>query len=226
MTTIGSITSQAVSAGTTDQADLIGNYETFLTLLTTQLQNQDPMEPMDSSQFTEQLVQYSAVEQQIKSNEQLENLASMMTSSNALGVLNFVGTTVTINGSQGYLSDFGSTNFAFSTSEKGTANITIRNEAGEIVSYQPDVSISSGEQSYKWDGTDGSGNRMGKGTYSIQIDAKDEDGNALSITSDTTGVVENVDLTSSEPMLLVNGQKVPTSQIKYVGTSSTTTTTS
>ena len=64
------------------------------------------MDPMDSSQFTEQLVQFSGVEQQIKSNEQLENLASMMTSSNALGVLNFVGTTVTIDGSQSYLNDF------------------------------------------------------------------------------------------------------------------------
>ena len=56
---------------------LVQNYETFLSILTTQLQHQDPMDPMDSSQFTQQLVQFSSVEQQIRSNDQLENLANV-----------------------------------------------------------------------------------------------------------------------------------------------------
>ncbi len=216
MTTIGNITSQAISSSSKDKSGLVQNYETFLTLLTTQLQNQDPMEPMDSSKFTEQLVQFSAIEQQIKSNEQLENLAGMMTSSNALGVLNFVGTKVTIDGSRGDLKSWGSVDYKFESPSEGSAEITVRNDAGKIVFNQADVSITKGEQTFKWDGTDSSGNRLANGTYTIQIHAKDAEGTGILIDTDVTGVVENVDLSSSEPLLIINGQKVPTSQIKSV----------
>ena len=216
MTTIGNISSQAITQSSSDQSSLIQDYETFLTILTTQLQNQDPMEPMDSNQFTEQLVQFSSVEQQIRSNEQLENLASMMTSSNALGVLNFVGTTVTIDGSKGFLSNFGSVNYSFDSPGEGSAEITIRNEAGDIVYNQSELALTQGMQTFRWDGRDGSGNRMKNGTYSIQINAKDADGTDMNVVTDTTGRVDNVDLSTSEPMLIINDQRVPTSQIKYV----------
>ncbi|TLP48167.1 MULTISPECIES: flagellar hook assembly protein FlgD [Cohaesibacter] len=216
MTTIGNITSQAVSNSAQDKTGLVQNYETFLTLLTTQLQNQDPMEPMDSSKFTEQLVQFSAIEQQIKSNEQLENLANMMTSSNALGVLNFVGTTVTVDGSRGNLSSYGSVDYSLESESAGSAEITIRNDAGDIVYNEADVSLTEGQQTFKWDGTDSSGNRMAPGTYWIQINAKDAEGAAISVDTDMTGVVDNVDLSSSQPMLIINGKSVPTSQIKSV----------
>ena len=217
MTTIGNITSQANTNSATDRSSLIQNYETFLNILTTQLQHQDPMEPMDSTQFTEQLVQFSSVEQQIRSNQQLEDLTSMFTNSNALGVLNFVGTTVTIDGSNAYLSDFGSVSYGFNSPETATAEITIRNVNGDIVANYTDVAVSAGAQSFRWDGTDGSGNRLGKGAYSIQINAADDDGNAVSVTTDTSGVVESVDLSSSEPMLIIDGRAIPTSQVRSVG---------
>nr|WP_321980571.1 flagellar hook capping FlgD N-terminal domain-containing protein [uncultured Cohaesibacter sp.] len=218
MTSIGSITSQAVTSASTDSSNLIQNYETFLTVLTTQIQHQDPMDPMDSSQFTEQLVQFSGVEQQIKSNEQLENLASMMTSSNALGVLNFVGTTVTIDGSQSYLNDFGSTSYSFSSDAAGTADISIRTVDGTTVYTTNDVDISEGDQTFTWNGTDNSGNRLPSGTYVIEFDTTNEDGGTeVTIDTDAVGVVSNVDLSSSVPMLMVNGQRIQTSQIKSVG---------
>nr|WP_321456000.1 flagellar hook capping FlgD N-terminal domain-containing protein [uncultured Cohaesibacter sp.] len=216
MTSIGSIASQAVTSASNDNTSLIQNYETFLTVLTTQLQHQDPMDPMDSSQFTQQLVQFSSVEQQIKSNEQLENLASMMTSSNALGVLNFVGTTVKIDGSQANLNQYGSATYTFTSEDAGTANISIKNANGNIVYQQSDVAISEGEQTFKWDGTDNSGNRMQKGTYTISFETEDEEGNSLNIDTDATGVVSDVDLSSSVPLLIVNGQSIQTSQIKSV----------
>ena len=225
MTTIGNISSQAITSSSSDQQGLIQNYETFLTLLTTQLQNQDPMNPTDSNQFTEQLVQFSGVEQQIKSNEQLENLATMMTSSNALGVLNFVGTTVTVDGSQAQLTSFGSVNYGFTSPQEGTADITIRNASGNIVFNQTGVSLTEGDNTFRWDGRDSAGNRMGNGSYSIQITAQDADGTGMTVNTDTTGVVENVDLSSSEPMLIINDQRVPTSQIRSVARPTTSETT-
>ncbi|SNY91117.1 flagellar basal-body rod modification protein FlgD [Cohaesibacter sp. ES.047] len=216
MTSIGSIIPQTSGSASKDADTLVQNYETFLTILTTQLQHQDPMDPMDSNQFTEQLVQFSGVEQQIRSNEQLENLANMMTSSNALGVLNFVGTTVTIDGSRAVLGEYGSASFAFDAESEGTADITITNENGQTIYSQTEVPISQGNQAFRWDGTDNAGNRMSRGTYSIKIDATDTNEDPIAIETDTTGVVENVDISSNEPMLLVGGQLIPTSQIKSV----------
>ena len=63
-------------SGTTD-ATLAGNFQTFLTLLTTQLQNQNPLEPLDTNQFTQQLVQFASVEQQLKTDDQLTSLVSL-----------------------------------------------------------------------------------------------------------------------------------------------------
>lgn len=220
MTSIGSIASQAVTGSATDAAGLVQNYETFLTILTTQIQHQDPMEPMDSTQFTQQLVQFSSVEQQIRSNEQLENLASMMTAANALAVLNFVGSTVTVDGAQAYLNTYGSSSYSFDASGAGNAEITISNANGQVVYSEQNVAIKSGEQTFLWDGTDDSGNRMAPGTYKISFNAKDTEGNKIDIETDTSGIVTNVDLSSSVPLLTVNGQTIQTSQVKSVGITS------
>lgn len=217
MTTIGSvIPAGSSSSAVSDNNTLINNYETFLTLLTTQLRNQDPMEPMDSNQFTQQLVQYSAVEQQIKANEKLDNLAAMTTANNALSALNFVDKTVTIDGTRGYLNSSGKATFSFDAEQAGKARMIIRNANGDIVANVSNVSISKGSQTWDWKGTDAAGNRMPKGDYSVQIDATTTDGDAISINSDSTGTVTNVDVSSSEPMLTVNNQTIKMSQIKSV----------
>ena len=216
MTTIGSVTPSTTSNAAKDNAALIGDYETFLTILTTQLQNQDPMEPMDSSEFTNQLVQYSSVEQQIKTNDQLEALTNMITSSNALSALNFVDTTITIDGSKGYLDEYGSVTYTFDADKEGKGSVTIFNESGEIVANYTDVEVTEGRQSFQWDGNDFSGNRMAKGIYSIVVKAETEGGTKVAIQSEVTGEVTDVDLSSSEPMLTVDGQTIKLSQIKSV----------
>ena len=217
MTSIGSITPQTVDSNTiSGTGDLMGNYETFITLLTTQLQHQDPTEPMDTNQFTEQLVQYSAIEQQIKTNDQLENLGAMLTSSNALGALGFVNTTVTIDGSKAYLNEYGPTDFAFNAASSGTADVTIFDAKGGIVYHDTNIQIAAGDQAITWDGDNNSGSRMDSGVYSILINAVDPDGNDITLTSDYSGQVTNVNFSSSEPMLEVGGQTIQMSQIKAV----------
>src|SRR5262245_16980962 len=83
---------------TTDQT-IAGNFQTFLTLLTTQLQNQNPLDPLDTNQFTQQLVQFAGVEQQLKTNDSLSTLVSLEQTAQATQALNFVGRTAVVDGS-------------------------------------------------------------------------------------------------------------------------------
>src|SRR5260370_42555196 len=90
---------------TTDTATLASNFTTFLTLLTTQLQHQDPLSPLDTNQFTQQLVQFASVEQQINMNTQLGTLISLQQTGQATAALGFVGATVAVNGGTAQLAN-------------------------------------------------------------------------------------------------------------------------
>src|SRR3954467_7148316 len=93
------------SASGLDKDTIAGNFQTFLTLLTTQLKNQNPLDPLDTNQFTAQLVQFAQVEQQLKSNDQLSTLVSLQQTAQNTAALNFVGQTVGVAGSTAPLSN-------------------------------------------------------------------------------------------------------------------------
>src|SRR6266704_3895057 len=107
------------STATTGIAD---NFQTFLTLLTTQLQNQNPLDPLDTNQFTAQLVQFASVEQQLKSNDQLSTLVSLQKTAQATQALNFVGETVAVDGDTAPLKS-GSATWRLSAAKPATATI-------------------------------------------------------------------------------------------------------
>src|SRR5215207_2483061 len=86
-----------------DSATVAGNFQSFLTLLTTQLQNQNPLDPLDTNQFTQQLVQFAQVEQQLKQNEHLASLLAIQKTTQATQALNFVGSKVVVDGTTGTL---------------------------------------------------------------------------------------------------------------------------
>src|SRR5436305_6467735 len=83
----------------TDKTTLAGNFNTFLTLLTTQLKNQNPLDPLDTNQFTSQLVQFASVEQQINMNQQLTTLVAMQKATQTTSAMSFLGSTATVDGS-------------------------------------------------------------------------------------------------------------------------------
>src|SRR5258708_22542200 len=83
---------------TTDTTTLAGNFSTFLTLLTTQLKNQNPLEPLDTNQFTQQLVQFAGVEQQINMNSQLTTLVGLQKATQTTSAMSFLGATATVDG--------------------------------------------------------------------------------------------------------------------------------
>src|SRR5476649_2407617 len=96
--TVAPVAAAATAAASTAQKTLAGNFNTFLTLLTTQLQNQDPLSPMDSNQFTQQLVQFSQVEQQINTNDNLKSLITQGTNQTGAYAVSYLGKAVTIAG--------------------------------------------------------------------------------------------------------------------------------
>src|SRR5258708_28037435 len=97
-TTATTAASTAASASGLEKDTIAGNFQTFLTLLTTQLKNQNPLDPLDTNQFTAQLVQFAQVEQQLKSNTQLGTLVSLQQTAQNTAALTFVGQKVDVAG--------------------------------------------------------------------------------------------------------------------------------
>ncbi len=211
-TTISSSTTNSTNAA---QSALSGNYTMFLNLLTTQLQNQDPTNPMDASQFTQQLVEYSQVEQQINTNATLSTIANSLSVSNATSMLSYVGQTVTADGSQTTLSN-GNAQWSFSLDRNASATINVLNSAGNVV-YTQTGSYPSGTSTFQWNGTGTGGVTEPAGTYKISVTGQDSAGNAATVSTDVTGQVTGVDFSSGQPYLNVNGSKVSVWSVTSVG---------
>src|SRR5712672_1575096 len=114
------------SLSSTTGSTLAGNFQTFLTLLTTQLQNQNPLDPLDTNQFTQQLVQFAGVEQQLKTNDQLTALVSLQQTAQSTQALGFVGKTAVVDGSTTNLVN-SAANWNLSVPKNSNVAITIAN---------------------------------------------------------------------------------------------------
>ncbi|HEX8417482.1 MAG TPA: flagellar hook capping FlgD N-terminal domain-containing protein [Methylobacterium sp.] len=209
--------STATGATKTDAQEIAGNFSQFLTLLTTQLKNQNPLDPMDTNQFTQQLVQYAGVEQQLKSNDRLDSILANSKASSAATATSFVGQTVTADGRNTELKD-GSATWSLTTPRAAAqATITISDAKGNVVATQKKP-LAAGTQSFAWDGRAASGFSSANGTYTIKVDAIDATGNRVAVDTQVSGKVDSVDLSGTEPVLLVGSARVPLSTVKSVGT--------
>lgn len=181
---------------TTTQAsslsELSEDYERFLTLLTAQIQYQDPLEPMDSTQFVTQLAQLSQVEQAVATNDNLELLGGQIGSLVSVAGADLVGREVTILSDQFSL-DGGTTDALYRVDE-GTSRVTgeIRDADGVLVRTISGLSTDSSEiQEFVWDGRDDAGNLLADGNYSLALSAFDAEGNPMnSYTYRTAEVME------------------------------------
>tara|TARA_R110002126_G_scaffold7828_12_gene37831 strand:- start:4309 stop:5043 length:735 start_codon:yes stop_codon:yes gene_type:complete len=175
-------------------ASLSESFDTFLTLLTTQLRYQDPLEPMDSAEFTNQLVQFSQVEQSIKSNSNLEKLLGYQGSNQAVAAISYIGTTVEALSSALPLVD-GSATMNYVLGEKAeSAKVLIYDATGaQVRSIESATSL--GKHTVNWDGKDDDGNTLPDGAYTVVVSARDADTNiidvATSITAKVTGTQNN-----------------------------------
>jgi flagellar basal-body rod modification protein FlgD len=191
------------------------NFDTFLQLLTTQLKNQNPLDPLDTNQFTQQLVQFTSVEQQLKTNEFLQAMMASQSAAASAQATSYIGKVVTSSGSVSELSD-GEATFHFrleDAAEKVT--VTIRDKDGNVV-YTETGKMPAGEGQFVWDGKGSDGVQRPDGTYGVTIDARDADGGFISATTQMSGTVTGVDLTGSEPVLMVGTTRVNLSTVTSV----------
>jgi len=219
-TTSSTSKSTTASKATTGIAD---NFQTFLTLLTTQLQNQNPLDPLDTNQFTAQLVQFAGVEQQLKSNDQLKSLIDIEKSAQATAALAYVGNTVAVDGSTAKFD--GSATWNLKSDKAATATVTITSSTGQTA-YSGSYSLNQGNASFVWDGKGNDGSQWPAGSYKLTATAKDSSGNDVAIATETQGVVDSVDLTATPALLSIGGNTYTTDQIKRVMRPSTSTTSS
>jgi flagellar basal-body rod modification protein FlgD len=213
-TSSSSGSSGSTLSSTTD-ATLAGNFQTFLTLLTTQLQNQNPLDPLDTNQFTQQLVQFASVEQQLKTNDQLTTLVSLQQTAQSTQALTFVGKTAVVDGSTAALTN-GSATWELGAPTNANVTISIANSTGQTV-FTGSYGVNAGNnQPFTWDGRGNDGTQWPDGKYKLTATATDTAANSVAVSTQIQGVVDSVDLTQSPPLLSINGQNYTVNQIKSI----------
>jgi flagellar basal-body rod modification protein FlgD len=201
----------AASGAGRSQSQLAANFDTFLLLLTAQLKNQDPLEPMDSTEFTQQLVQFSQVEQQITSNKNLESLIALTQARSASDAVSYLGKTLTLTDGTAALMG-GEANWAYALDNNAaSATMTILNAHGDVV-YTAPAETSEGLHSFAWDGVGSNGATLPPGPYQLKVTAKASDGSSIATRIASQGVISEVDLTGSEPILMIGPLGVPISK--------------
>ncbi len=208
-------TDSGSSLSSTAGSTLAGNFQTFLTLLTTQLQNQNPLDPLDTNQFTQQLVQFAGVEQQLKTNDQLTSLVSLQQTAQSTQALGFVGKTAVVDGATTKLTN-SAASWTLGVASNSNVAITIANSTGQNV-FSGNYSVTAGDnQAFSWDGKGSDGTQWPDGKYTLTATALDASGNPVGVSTQIQGLVNSVDLTQSPPLLSINGQTYTVSQIKSI----------
>jgi flagellar basal-body rod modification protein FlgD len=209
----GALTAANTNALASQQ--IAGNFQSFLTLLTTQLQNQNPLDPLDTNQFTQQLVDFAGVQQQINTNDSLTTLVSLQQTAQSTQALGFVGKTASVDGSTTALTNSSATwNVSVPSNSNVTLNIT--SSSGQTV-FTGNYSVTAGSnQPFTWNGKGSDGTQWPDGQYKLTATAADSAGNSVAVSTQIQGVVNSVDLTKSPPLLSINGQSYTVSQIKSI----------
>jgi flagellar basal-body rod modification protein FlgD len=204
--------SAAASANALASSQIAGNFQSFLTLLTTQLQNQNPLDPLDTNQFTQQLVEFAGVQQQLNTNDSLATLVSLQQTAQSTQALGFVGKTAIVSGNTGALTNSQAV-WELSVPANSNVNISIASSTGQTV-FSGDFSVTAGDnQPFVWNGKASDGTQLPNGKYTLTATAKDSSNNTVAVTTAVQGVVSSVDLTQTPPLLSIGGQTFTLNQI-------------
>jgi len=203
------------SAAEAAQTRLSSDFDDFLLLLTTQLQNQDPLEPLDASEFTNQLVQFSNVEQAIATNQNLETLITATTSQNDNGLLGYLGKTVVAETNLASLSD-GSASWLYDIGANSeTTRLTISDLSGNTVATV-EGSNDAGIHELQWDGRNSSGSPVADGLYVLSVEAFTADGATIATTSYARGLATEIDRTGANALIKIGTLPIDPSTVLAV----------
>ena len=210
-------TAAAGSGSTTGAASvsLAKNFDMFLKLLTTELQHQDPLEPMDSNEFTNQLVQFSNVEQSINTNTNLEKLIAMAAAGQSSNLVNYLCKTVDVASNATTLGD-GAASWTYELSANTDTTRLLVLDANDQVVRIIDGKTVAGTHKLVWDGTGDAGQVLPDGTYRLTVSARDADARQVDASVTTRGLVTAVETVNDQNLLTVGGTKVPLSDVLSV----------
>jgi flagellar basal-body rod modification protein FlgD len=200
--------------GSTSRTAIAQNFDSFLMLLTTQLKNQSPLDPLDTNQFTQQLVQFASVEQQLRSNDTLTSLLSATRAANVSTAASFVGMDIVADGATTTLAN-GSAQWTLNSPRAAMATITVTDANGSVVA-STSRALSGGPETFAWDGRTTTGTLAPPGDYTISVAARDTAGTGVTVKTEILGRVDSVDLTGSEAVLLVGSARVPLTNVKSI----------
>lgn len=204
------------SGDLTSGASLADTFDNFLTLLTTQLKNQDPLSPMDTNQFTEQLVSFTGVEQSLKTNKKLDELISLQSGNKISGALSYIGQEVTAT-SNAIMLDNGQAQVTYNLlSDSDQTTMVIVDALGNSV-RSVSGKTEAGLHEFVWDGTDNDGNPVDDGVYGVVLTAVDTDENPVSLIQGTSGRVTGIRTDSDGNVILNLGDlDIPLDQVEAV----------
>ncbi len=209
------LTGQAQQASQTAQQSvtLAEDFSQFLQLLTTQLQNQDPLSPMDSNEFTNQLVQFSQVEQSINTNTKLDDLVSLQLGNSTTAALGYVGLDIQYVSAEVALEQGESTTIRYSLDAPAQiSKINIFSEDGQLV-FSGDADQRVGAHEFEWNGRDLVNNELPSGTYIVRVDAADVNEEVVNTTTVVQSRVKGIEQQNGIVYALVGERAVPISEI-------------
>lgn len=220
--TVAGITSPlggAIDEVRTSKNKLAKDLNSFLTLLTSQLKNQDPLSPMDSSEFTNQLVEFAQVEQQIGMNDNLTSLIGLVNQSIVSSAVNYIGTVIEGESNQVPLQD-GKLKAAYGlNAEAQQVTVVIRNEAGDIIysrAMDKAADKSQGVHAFEWNGKDANGNQLPDGPYTLSVTAMGADEKPVENYITAFGRVTGVTSINGATVLLIGKVGIPVDSVLSV----------
>lgn len=216
MITATSNTSTGSTASRADAGALAKTFDNFLQLLTKQLEKQDPLSPMDATQFTSQLVQFSTVEQAINTNGKLDRLIEVISSSAQTSALQYIDSTVEIDTRVAHLADKGEAGFGYTLPKAAKeVRIAVLDADGKVV-RETAGNRAAGGNAFVWDGKGSNGTRQPAGTYRVEVTALDEAGEVMATEARASGKVAGVTTVNGRLMLTIGGTAVPVEAVTAV----------
>jgi flagellar basal-body rod modification protein FlgD len=196
---------------------LTNDSTTFLKLLTTQMQNQDPLKPMDTSEYTQQLVQFSQVEQSIQQNQSLKDILAKLSSNDLSSAAALIGHVASFDSSIAGLTATGGASWRFAADRMPQSLVaTISDANGNTVTTQP-VDPASGQ--FTWNGLDSHGARAATGTYTLSLSASDAAGSNIPVTIAAEAMVSEVSVEKGQLTLVANGQHYASTSLNRLSSS-------
>lgn len=216
---VDAVTTSGSELDKTQKANILGK-DDFLKLLVAQLQAQDPLNPMDSTEFTAQLAQFSSLEQLANINDNIGNLQASQTLIGNSQVIDFIGKTVQASGNSIYLANGVSDDIQFELGGDAKAVfVNVYDATGAFVKTVESGTLNAGQQDLTWNGTDSNGNKVSDGVYTFEVLAVDENDETVNTTTFTTGKVSGVTFKNGTPVLLTGNQEIPLSSVIEVAES-------